>query len=231
MGDLHVELETAGRIVSVVAGALTVVPIILMTRRLYGSCAARFAAISPGTFFLGQAFLFDMPLAAYALLADAIAIGALARGARVPWTAWSCAGLAVLMKGPVALLHTLPVIALTSVHFGSARALVPRGRWIVATSIVGLPLAAWAAAVVVNVEGGYELLVRQIAGRLSGSHGHQRPWYLYTWVVAVFALPWAFDLGRARNLITMTVKFSRSGHCFSRKMRHAPDLIPRFKLK
>lgn len=39
------ELETAGRIVSVIAGSLAVIPILLMTRSLYGTCAAKFAAI------------------------------------------------------------------------------------------------------------------------------------------------------------------------------------------
>src|SRR5438045_3960305 len=40
-----VGLETAGRIVSIIAGSFAVIPIFLMTRRMFGMCAAKFAAI------------------------------------------------------------------------------------------------------------------------------------------------------------------------------------------
>lgn len=190
-------LDLAARLVPALHTVLLVAAVGKLTRALGGTettgqRAACFAAVSPGTFFLGQTFLFDLPLAAYALWSDALAVTAIAQGRRVPWSAWLFAGLAVLMKGPVALLHVLPVIALASAHHAGRSALLPRGRWLFAAVLTVLPLAGWALAYVANVPGGWDLLVRQVSGRLSGSHGHQRPWWLYTWVVPVFALPWLF---------------------------------------
>ena len=196
-------LDLAARLVPALHALLLVFAIKKLTEVAMGGTdalaarrAACFAAVSPGTFFLGQSFLFDMPLAVYALLGDALALEGLARNKRVPIHALLWIGFAVLMKGPVALLHTLPVIALGAWHFGGRAALLPRGRWTLAALVIAGPLLLWALAFGLLVENGFERLWNQVAGRVSGGHGHQRPWWLYAWVMPVFALPWCLDLRR-----------------------------------
>jgi hypothetical protein len=112
----------------------------------------------------------------------------------VPLSAWLLVGLAVFMKGPVALLHTLPPIAVVAVHHAGPRALVPTPRWAATAVLVALPLVAWVAACsAADPQGlghGVRAFITQVTGRIAGGHGHDRAWWIYAVAMAVLAVPW-----------------------------------------
>ncbi len=113
-------------------------------------------------------------------------------------------GLGVLTKGPVILLHTVPV-ALLAPWWGrgpagvsaAASAAAPQwGRWYAGVlAAVGLGAGiglAW--AVPAGMAGGeaYQdaIFWGQSAGRVVSSFAHSRPWWWYAAVAPVMALPW-----------------------------------------
>lgn len=138
--------------------------------------------------------LFDLLLALWVLV---ILLG-LARagdGDARGWLLYGAGlGLALLTKGPVALLHVLPVALLGPWWSDAARGRA--GRWYaqlaLALALGGGVLAAW--AVPAYLAGGTtymdSLLWVQAAGRLSDSFAHGRPVWWYLPVLPVLLLPW-----------------------------------------
>lgn len=123
-------------------------------------------------------------------------------------------GLGVLAKGPVILVHVLPV--LLAAPWWAPEGL-PRGRWyaglavaLMAGTAVGL---AWVlpAASAGGEAFGDELLWGQTAGRLSQSFAHGQPWWFYGAVLPVMLLPWVLWPGFWRGLCGLGARFADPG--------------------
>lgn len=115
---------------------------------------------------------------------------------RAPLALWSWSAAALLAKGPVALLHLVPMLwALAPLRGPRAG---NRGRTALVLLLSLVPVAAWALAAA--REGGEEfaraLLWDRWAGRVVKSADHARAWYFYLPVVLVGSLPASFLLFR-----------------------------------
>ena len=189
--------EIAARLVGPTAALACVGLTALIARRLWpgdpgrAGRAALIAATSPVFLIYGSATMFDALLAATVLLA---VIGLIDGDWRV---AGLGLGLGVLAKGPVALIHVLPLAA--SLPFWAPGGISARK----AARVTALTLAAGSAVVALwlvpaLIAGGAEyraeILWRQSAGRVVSSFAHQRPIWFY--LALVPALAWPFGWRR-----------------------------------
>ncbi len=124
-------------------------------------------------------------------------------------------GLAILTKGPVALVHVLP--AALAVYFWAGESTNYR-RYslrvtasLVVAAIIGL---SWAvpAAYLGGRAYGDELLWGQTAGRMVKSFAHQQPFWYYFVYLPFCLMPWAFYGGFWRSV---RVQSSASGFRFA----------------
>ncbi len=105
-------------------------------------------------------------------------------------------GLGALSKGPVVLVHTLPV-ALAAPWWASSAPPRSWRRWYAAlagATALGAAIGlAWAipAARAGGHEYGTAILWRQTAGRILHSFAHRRPWWWYLPFLPAMALPYA----------------------------------------
>lgn len=151
---------------------------------------------------IGTLLLFDPLLAACALLAQ-VALARAARGARGSW--WLAGlgiGLGVLAKGPVILLHVLP-LALAGPWWAPAVAAgrgapPPRaGRWyagLLGATALGAGIAlAWAlpAAAAGGPAYARSILLGQTTGRVANAFEHRRPVWWYLPLLPVILYPYA----------------------------------------
>lgn len=120
---------------------------------------------------------------------------------------WILVALAVagglLTKGPVVLLHLLPVALLPSVADRNGREPATRGWWkgLAAALFFGVTVVAiWvvAAAGRGGREYGRRILFDQTFGRMVHSFAHRRPFWWYLPWLPVLYLPWPFFLVRVR---------------------------------
>ncbi len=102
-------------------------------------------------------------------------------------------GLGILTKGPVILLHVLPVALLAPLWTGQKDRW---GRWylgIIGSVLLGAAIGlAWALPAA-NAGGeayANAILWSQTAGRVSHSFAHARPWWFYMVLLPVILLPW-----------------------------------------
>jgi len=154
---------------------------------------------------LATYLLFDPLLVACALVA-VLGLVRAARGGGL--RAWGLAGLGIglgiLAKGPVILLHTLPV-ALAGPWWsrgleplGPGRARPTARRWyggVALAVIVGAAIGlAWAipAALAGGAEYGRAILLGQTTGRLAESFAHRRPAWWYLPLLPVLVFPFGF---------------------------------------
>lgn len=106
-------------------------------------------------------------------------------------------GLGVLAKGPVVLLHVMPVALLAPAWSGTARA--RKARWYPALAsgvLIGIAIAlawllpaAWLAGPTY-----WQPLVGKVTGRLASSFAHSRPFWWYLPLVPLLLLPWLLVL-------------------------------------
>ena len=192
------------RLVIVAMGLATMGIVGLLARRLWPQAegVGRLAALLTGGTLLwalwSAAILFDM------LLAACVAGGALAlhaascggRAGRPGWVGFATAmGLGLLGKGPVILLHLLP-LALAAPWWSAAVRERP-ARWFAGVAIaliVGIAVAlAWAlpAAAVAGERFGVEIIRDQMTGRAIHGLSHLRPWWWYLPILPLLLLPWA----------------------------------------
>ncbi len=199
-------LEMAARLIPFAHAIL----LVLGTYRLVGALggprrlalrAAALLALSPGTFYLGQMFFFDVPLAAALVWFVSLAAPSIRADRPIPWFAWLLLGLALFLKGPVALLQGVPpIIALVLVWRGR-RGLRPNFSTGMGVLLVLLPIAFWVLALWRHLpaEAFDELVFGQTGKRLSGSMGHRKPLWFYLPVLVFFLFPWGTRLLGARD--------------------------------
>jgi 4-amino-4-deoxy-L-arabinose transferase-like glycosyltransferase len=150
-----------------------------------------------GFAFYGSLAMFDAPLTFLALVGIEGSLRAW-RGAAWGWALCGAAlALGILMKGPVAALHILPVPVLAPLWMGAR----PAGgwvRWYVGTLLaflLGAGLAlAWAlpAARAGGEAYGAELLWGQTADRMVRAFAHREPPWWYLPILPIVSLPWIF---------------------------------------
>ncbi len=160
-----------------------------------GGAAALILAVSPVWMLFGSTTMFDAVLTAATLLAMLALWSAARSPRRGAWIALGAAvALGVYAKGPVILIHVLPVALSMPLWAGpdrpSARqwagglalalavALVAVGLWLVPALILGGP------------EYRTEVLWRQSGGRMVASFAHRKPWWFYAALLP--AMIWPF---------------------------------------
>lgn len=150
--------------------------------------------------------MFDLLVALCALIGlYGIALAWRARLAREPaWRGWVLLalgiGLGVLAKGPVILLHTLPVALLAPWWTAGDSGRAPQGwrGWYlgVLAAVLGGALLALAWAVPAALAGGpayaKAIFWGQTADRMVDSFAHRRAWWWYLPWLPVFFFPWLF---------------------------------------
>ncbi len=144
----------------------------------------------------GSLVMFDLMLAAFVLAAVIGVVHAWRRGGKRGWLLFGLAlGGAILAKGPVALLLTLPV-PLLAPFWARERRPLSWFRWYVGT-IAGVLLGAaiglaWAIPAAMAGGPDYEqaILWGQTAGRMVKSFAHARPWWFFLVLLPVAFYPW-----------------------------------------
>jgi 4-amino-4-deoxy-L-arabinose transferase-like glycosyltransferase len=139
--------------------------------------------------------LFDTLLTACVLLALlGVAEAALGRPVR-GWLMYGIGvGLGVLAKGPVVLVHVLPVALLAP--WWAVSAPPHRRRWyagLLAAVALGAAIGVvWALAAGARGGPAYReaLLWEQTAGRISHAFAHRRPWWWYLPLLPLVLFPW-----------------------------------------
>ena len=143
---------------------------------------------------LSTTLMFDMLLTLWVLVA-VLGLGMVPGIGRRGWLLYGLGlGLAILTKGPVALLHLLPAALLgpwwsaearadplqwyAGLGLGAVTGLALAGLWILPAAWLGGE--AYASA----------MLWGQTAGRLYDSFAHARPWWWYLPSLPLLALPW-----------------------------------------
>ena len=176
------------------------------------------AAITVSTLFwmvFTGAVMFDPMLAFFVLLA----INAVLRAAQRPGPGvWAMAGVAVglgiLTKGPVALLHVLPLTLLAPVWLprlaSAGIAQPPRwGRWYGGVALAILIAAAvalsWAlpSALAGGREFGREIFWSQTFDRIATTVHHLRPFWYYAATLPLLLLPWLLFPAVWRGLVSV----------------------------
>jgi len=146
--------------------------------------------------FFSTLTLFDMLLTFFVLLGLLGIMQAWRRGGIRGWMWLGIAiGLGVLTKGPVILLHTLPV-ALLAPWWAVENRPLSWTRWyagILCAVLLGAGIGlAWAipAAITGGPDYGNAIFWGQTAHRIVHSFAHQRPWWWYFVSLPVYLFPW-----------------------------------------
>ena len=199
--------ETAARLVGPAFGLASVALTAVLARTLWPTEAARAgqAALilaTTGVFlFFGSTTMFDAMLTT-AVLGAMIALWRLRTGGGL----WPVLGLGLALslgvyaKGPVVLLHVLPV-ALLMPLWAEAATRPALGAWygriglalVLALALTGLWLGP--ALVIGGAEYRADVLWRQSAGRMVESFAHKRPIWFFLALMPVFLWPWGWGRG------------------------------------
>lgn len=166
-------------------------------QRARSGAAALILAVSPLFLLFGSTTMFDAMLTVTTLLAMLALWDAATRPRMAIWVALGAAiALGVYAKGPVILIHVLPVALAMPLWAGPGR---PDARtWykglglsiLVALVLVGL----WLLPAIILGGGVYrsEVLWRQSGGRMVGSFAHQRPVWFYLALLPLLAWPFGW---------------------------------------
>ena len=194
------------RLLTAVFGFGALVLIVRLVRRLVPERddVAALAVLVTGsalawTSFAG-AVMFDLVLAFFVLLALLNVVRATGGAGVMAWVVVGVAtGLGILTKGPVALLHVLPLAVLAPWWAREAMSAnrISRGSWYAGVAVAVLVAAATALAwaIPAAIAGGEafrtEILWRQSAGRIASEGYHARPFWFHLAVLPVLLLPWS----------------------------------------
>ncbi len=194
--------ETWARLVVPAFGAGTLALTAVLARLLWPE-AVRPRAVVPLLLVAMPVFLlfattafFDVPLAFFVVLA-LVGLVLAQRGRTLGFAlAGAALGFGILTKGPVALLHVVPVALLAPLWAG--RRAVSWTRWyagIVAVLALAAMIAlAWALPAAARGGAAYAeaILWGQTGGRLAASFAHAEPWWWYLPWLPVLGFPWAW---------------------------------------
>ena len=162
--------------------------------------------------FFSTSVVFDVMLAAFALLALLAALRAWQGERRGTWGLFGVAiGLGILAKGPVVLLDVLPPLLLAPWWGGRGRFGQAWYGGIGLGFLLGAGIAlAWAvpAAILGGEEFRNAIFWGQTAGRVSGSLAHKQPFWFYLAVLPLLLFPWFF-WGRSWRAMAAAL---RDGH-------------------
>jgi 4-amino-4-deoxy-L-arabinose transferase-like glycosyltransferase len=142
--------------------------------------------------------MFDMMLAFFALLGIYSVLKLASSG--LTFRRWALLGVAIggglLTKGPVILLHLLPVTLLAPWWFGLQTVNFRWTHWyfgLISAILIGAVIAlSW--AIPAGIAGGEAyrnaIFLGQTSGRLVKSFAHQLPWWWYLEILPLLLLPW-----------------------------------------
>jgi 4-amino-4-deoxy-L-arabinose transferase-like glycosyltransferase len=159
-----------------------------------GNAALMLAASLPWAYF-ATAVMFDLVLSFFVLLGCVGLVRAGQGDGRAGWLLFALGlGGGLLAKGPVALLHLLPVALLAPAW--AVRGRPPARAWYRGL-LLGLLggggiVLAWAvpAAIAGGEAYGEAIFWGQTAGRVGDSFAHQEPWWFYLAALPVLLAPW-----------------------------------------
>lgn len=163
--------------------------------------AALILAVSPVWLLFGSATMFDAMLTAATLLAMLALWSAARRPRRGAWIALGAAvAMGVHAKGPVILIHVLPVALSMPIWAGPDRPSVR--RWAaglalaLAVALVLVLVALWLvpALILGGPEYRTEVLWRQSGGRMVASFAHRKPWWFYAALLPAMIWPFGWTL-------------------------------------
>ncbi|AZQ69184.1 hypothetical protein EF888_19840 [Silicimonas algicola] len=202
--------EVAARLVGPAFAILNLPLTFVLARRLYPDrpdIAPAAAAVLTSLLFYGLyagLTMFDAMLTAMTLLFLSGAWAALREDRRMGWLVCGLAlGLGILAKGPVILLHTLPVLLFSGAWRASNVKLssVLKGT-LSALGIGAVIAAAWLLPALVLGGDAYrdELLWTQTAGRVANAFDHARPAWFFLALLPIYLLPWSLNLDAWRAM-------------------------------
>ncbi|HKU60757.1 MAG TPA: glycosyltransferase family 39 protein [Gemmatimonadales bacterium] len=168
--------------------------------------------------------LFDTLLTACVLIAVSGVVEAWRGRTLTGWLACGAGiGLGALSKGPVVLVHVLPVALLAPWWAGSA----PSGGWTrwyggaLAATMTGAAIGfAWALPAAAHGGAAYRSAILwdqtagRISGRITGRLAHPRPWWWYLAMLPVVLYPWGWwpplwrALARRRRPLDVPARFA-----------------------
>ncbi|MGL5363602.1 MAG: ArnT family glycosyltransferase, partial [Bosea sp. (in: a-proteobacteria)] len=193
------------RLVGPAAGAVAILLTGRLARALWPEAPEReghaaWVLATGGVFlFYGSATMFDT-LLTVATLGAVLALWSMAQ--RPGWRKAIVLGLAlafgVLAKGPVILVHVLPV-ALTFPFWRPAKGLARTRDMLIGLGLALLValtvLSLWLVPALVFGDVGYrnDILWRQSAGRMVASFAHDRPFWFFAALMPLFLWPWGWS--------------------------------------
>lgn len=203
--------ELAARLVAPAFGAASVALTALLARGLWPGEDARpgraaLILATSGVFLgYGSGTMFDTLLTAAVLLAM-VALWRLVHKGGARWVLALGAAIAfgIYAKGPVVLVHVIPVALLAPLwrqaggewsmrrHFGRLGLAL-----LVAVALVALWLGP--ALVLGGAEYREEVLWRQSAGRMVQAFAHERPWWWFLALLPVYLWPWGWSPAALRS--------------------------------
>lgn len=188
--------EFAARLPVALSGILMLLMTWAMGRRLYGNRIGFIAALMLATmyrFFVQarQASL-DLPFAMFitaGFMSFVYGVTAQQGKRRYYRLMYVCIGLALMVKGPVALVvHWLGCITYLCAtrRFNEFKHL----QYIPGIVIMTIIVAPWAVAVVSQIDVAYHIFYRETIARFSEAYDHIRPFYYYIYQTPFCLLPW-----------------------------------------
>lgn len=207
--------ETAARLVGPAFGVAMIWMTSRLARRLWpedpeigGRSAMVLAGLAGFTVFAGLT-MFDTLLGT-AVLGGVLALAGAGQGVGygVGYGArrgWAGLGLALaagaLAKGPVILIHLLPIAVATPLWLGIRPRAMLRGLGL-ALALGGAVVALWLVPAILLGGAGYRAAVlwTQSAGRMSDSFAHARPWWFFLALLPALLWPYAWSLPLWRRL-------------------------------
>ena len=193
--------EYAARLVSPVAGIVCLLLTAMMARRLWPvatslqRCAPTMLLSMTVWIIFCPVTMFDMLLTCFTLLGLLGVLRAEAGATRSGWLLAGVAmGLGILSKGPVVLVHAMPVALLAPwwsirVRTGYVRWYIGCGFALVIAAAIALVWALPSAAAGGKTYGD-ELLYGQTTGRMVNSFAHRQPFWWYLPWLPLCVMPW-----------------------------------------
>ena len=222
---LGLGLEAAAKAVSVAAASVSVALVFAMGRRFYGERAGLAAALVLGSseMFLSLALRGNLDALLTACITASLyacwrgeEAGDAASAGRWRLLAGACAGLGILVKGPVALAVPAVVVLFHAVLTRGWRGIRP-GVWLPALALSLVPVLAWLAAAAAETGSDYvrDLVVGHGLAHPLGGVGKRRPFWYYAKSLPASFLPWSLALPACVALVATLRNRSEDAFVFA----------------